>query len=194
MWRSATRRASSAAAATLAALLVVGLGACGGGSQQAVRTTSWAESFCQSYRRYESQVARLGGRLQQALVGSPTPLATRKRAVVAYLSAVVAETDGFTRDLDGAGTPDVTHGAALVAAIGEGFAQLRAALASAHHRAEALSPTDRQAFSAAASEVSRSIGSGSRQSRATIVEARARFGTPALDRAFTHASACAAIA
>jgi len=174
--------------------LVGGLTACGAGSQQ-VEAGTWAGTFCRSFVGYEHAIDGLGARLDSGLRTAPsTDLATRRQALVGYLTAVVARTDGLSQALTNGGTPDVPHGSEFVVNVEHGFHQFRQTVAIAGHRAAQLPARDPVAFSTAISRITATIQAGSQQSRATMAHARSTYGTRQLDHALTGTPACQAIA
>jgi hypothetical protein len=174
--------------------LVGGLTACGASAQQ-VQARTWAETFCRSFMGYQHTIDGLGAKLDSGLRTTPsTDLATRRQALVGYLTAVVAQTDGLSQALTNSGTPDVPHGSEFVVSVEHGFRQFRQTVAIAGHHAARLPARDPVAFSTAISRITATIQAGSQQSRATIAHARSTYGTRQLDHAITGTPACQAIA
>ncbi len=175
-------------------VVVGGLTACGAGAPQ-VQARTWAGTFCRSFAGYEHTIDGLGARLDSGLRTTPsTDLAARRQALVGYLTAVVAQTDGLSQALTNSGTPNVPHGSQFVVNVEHGFHQFRQTVAIAGHHAARLPARDPEAFSTAISRITTTIQAGSQQSRATIAHARSTYGTRQLDLALTGTPACQAIA
>ena len=178
--------------ALVALLALAGVAAAGRAPE--VQSGQWAGAFCRSFGKYEHAVSQLGIQLSDSLQTSPdAAIPQRKAALSTYLAGVVVQTNRFAQSLADDGVPDIPHGGEFIATIESGFRQLRSSLARARVAAKHLPDHDVTAFDAAVSVLTDAIRRGSQRSEATIVQARAKYGTFQLDRAFRHTQACQTI-
>ena len=129
-----------------AALASVAIAGCGS-SSSGVSAASYAKAICDAVGPFQKDVAAKAGSLNLAGVKDP---ASGKKALQDFLGSVAADADKALTQLKSAGTPNVSNGKTISAALVSAFAGMKAALTTAESSANALPTGSPTAFRAAA--------------------------------------------
>jgi hypothetical protein len=181
-----TGRSYGRAWAILCAVLVAaGLAACGssGSGSSGVSATAYATAICKAVVPFEKDVATRSSALDLTTIKSASD---GKTALQGFLAAIAADTTTAVGQLKAAGTPNVTNGDKIAAAIVSAFSQLGTALTSAAKQAQTLPTNSPAAFRTAAS----SLGANVRNSMGSIGKSLGGLRSPALEAAAKKVAAC----
>jgi hypothetical protein len=133
------------------------LTACGGSSGSSGATpAAYVKSICQAVGPFEKDVQARSSALDLSTIKSA---ADGKKALQGFLSAIASDTDGAVSKLKAAGSPNVSNGSKISAAIVSAFTQLKSALDKAASQAGSLPVTSPAAFKTAAQALGTSVQS-----------------------------------
>jgi hypothetical protein len=177
-------RKSLAAACAIA--IAAGLAACGGSSSSGTSPAAYVKSICQAIGPFEKTVQQRSSQLNLSNIKSA---ADGKNALQNFLNQVAADTDKAVTKLKAAGTPSVSNGKQVSAAIVGAFTQLKAALQKAASQAGNLPTTSATAFQAAA----QTLGSSVQSSMSGISGSLGNLKSPDLESAAKKEPACTSL-
>jgi hypothetical protein len=124
-------------------LLTFAIAGCGGSRSVPHRT--WVTSVCQALGPWRDQLTALNGKAAAQMKDATTPAQTRAH-LLGLLDGVRQASEDARVKVAGAGTPDVTDGAAIEQRFVAALAAVRDAYAKAAHTVQGLPETDNAAF------------------------------------------------
>lgn len=130
------------------------LTACGGSSSSTVSPAAYVKSICQAVGPFEREVAARSKALNFGSIKSP---AQGKQALQSFLGSIASGTDQAVSKLKNSGTPKVTNGKQIQAAIVGAFTQLKNALGQAVTSADQLPTSSPTAFRSAAVTLGKTV-------------------------------------
>jgi hypothetical protein len=166
-------------------VVALAVSGCGGGSS-GVSASSYASAVCKSVGAWAKDIQARSGALNVASIGSA---AQGKTAILGFMTAAVKDTDTVVSQLQSAGTPSVSNGSTIAAALVTSFKQIDSALAAAETQANALPTTSPAAFKTAAQALATSV----RTSLAGIGAGLAGLKSPELQKAAKASPACSTL-
>ncbi|HET6868458.1 MAG TPA: hypothetical protein VFH80_21260 [Solirubrobacteraceae bacterium] len=164
-----------------ALLIVILLCAGCGSSDSKVSAGTYVKSVCSAISPLSRDVSiRLN-----ALNNTPAPNATvAKKTLQGFLDAVEQDSEHALSQLRSAGTPDISNGKSVSAAIVKTFSQLRDAMRVAVSKSQSLPTDSPSSFNAAAQALTTSV-------RGSLNKIDASgLSNPALEKAASTESAC----
>jgi len=132
----------------------VAIGGCGGSSSNAPGT--YVKSVCTALAKWSSSIRAAGTQLQSSST-SATSLNKGKQQYLAFVKALVGDTDTAIGQLKKAGEPDVKRGKQISSELVKAFAEAKAGLSNAANNAAAIPTSGAAAYQAAASGVTTQI-------------------------------------
>jgi hypothetical protein len=166
--------------------LIAVLSGCGGSSKSGgskVSAADYVKSICNAVGPFEKDVQTRSAALDTSKL---TDASQGKQALQGFLSAIVADTDKAVSTLKAAGTPDVSNGSQISAALVKAFTALKGTLAQAASKASSLPTGSVTAFKAAA----QSLGTSIQASMSSIGSSLNGLKSPALEQAAAKEPAC----
>ncbi len=138
------------------ASVTVLLAGCGGSSSSSSQVTpaAYVKAICGAVGPFERDVQSRSSALNLSSISNATQ---GKQALQNFLTAVVSDTDQAVAKLKAAGTPNVTNGEKISAALVGAFTRLRAALHTAATNAGSLPTGSPAAFKTAADTLGKSV-------------------------------------
>ncbi len=131
--------------------------ACGGSSgSSGTSPATYVKSICQAVAPFVKDVQARSTALNLSTI---TSAAEGKQALQGFLTAVAGDTDQAVGKLKSAGSPSVSNGKAISAAIVNAFTQLKTALSGAATQAGSLPTASPAAFKTAAQALGTSVQS-----------------------------------
>ena len=146
----------------------------------------YVRAICEAIGPFESDVQRRSSALDLSTI---TNASAGKAALISFLGAIVGDTESAVKQLEAAGTPDVTNGDQIAGAIVAAFSQVRDALRQAQNQAAALPTDSPEAFKNAATDLGNSI----RSSMSAIGGSLSNLKSPDLEAAAKSEPACASL-
>lgn len=180
------------ASATFGALaLAAALSACGSSSSSSSGSSgaspaAYVQSVCTAVGPFEKDVLTRSSALNLSTI---TNVVQGKKSLQGFLSAISADTSKAVNELKAAGSPNVSNGKAISAAIVGTFTQLDTGLAQAATQAGTLPTSSPQAFRTAA----QALGTSIRTSMSGIGAGLQGLKSPELEKAAKSSAACKAI-
>lgn len=156
---------------------------CGGSSSSGVSAQTYVKAVCSAIGPFQKDVQAKSSALDVSSLTSPT---AGKTALEGFMASVIADTDKAVGDLKSAGSPNVTNGKKIAAAIVTAFGQLKAALQQAQTQTQSLPTSSAQAFKAAA----QTLGASIRTSVGAIGSSLSGLQSPTLEKAAKSAPEC----
>jgi hypothetical protein len=148
--------------------------------------TDYAQTICDAVGPFEKDVAARSRALDLTTIKSASD---GKTALQGFLAAIAADTTKAVVQLKAAGTPNVTNGDKIAAAIVSAFSQLGKTLAAAATQAQTLPTNSPADFRTAAS----SLGTNVRNSMGSIGQSLGALKSPELEAAAKAVPACQAL-
>jgi hypothetical protein len=177
-------RTRALAVLAAAALTAAGSVACGSSGHPTVSPAAYVKAVCGAVAPFERDVVSRSSALNLATFSNPVQ---GKNGLEAFLAAVAADAGRALSSLERAGTPNVTNGSAISAAVVNAFARLEATMRAALVRARALPTSSASALRKAARELSTSV----RSSLASFPSLSSRaLRSPEIDLAAAREPAC----
>jgi hypothetical protein len=169
----------------LSALALAGsLAACGGSSSSSgVTAGAYVKAICTAVGPFEKDVQARSSALNLSKISNPIQ---GKTALQGFLTAVTADTGRAVSQLKAAGSPDVTNGKQISAAIVSAFSQLQTAISQAANQANSLPTSSAAAFKTAA----QALGTGIQSSIGGIGSSLSGLKSPALEKAAKSEPSC----
>ena len=130
------------------------LTACGGSSSSGTSPQAYVKAICNAVGPFEKDVQARSSSLDLSSIKSAQQ---GKTALQGFLTAVASDTDQAVTKLKSAGTPNVTNGKQIQAAIVSAFSQLKSALEQAAASAGSLPTSSPTAFKIAAQALGKSV-------------------------------------
>ena len=155
--------------------------ACGGSS--GTSPAAYVKSICQAVGPFEKDVQSRSSALDLSKI---TGAADGKKALQGFLSAIASDTDAAVSKLKAAGSPNVSNGKKISAAIVGAFTQLKSALSQAATQAGSLPITSPTAFKTAA----QALGTSVQSSMSTIGSSLGGLKSAELEKAAKSESSC----
>ncbi len=173
---------SSVPATFLIAVVMAGCGSSGSASS-GVSAATYVKSICGAVGPFEKDVQTRSSALALTRLNGASQ---GKRALHGFLSAVASHTDRTLSQIKAAGTPSVSNGKAIAAALVSAFTQLRTTMHQAVSQAGSLPTGSPSAFKAAA----QSLGSSVRSSMTDIGSGLRGLRNAQLEKAAASEPAC----
>lgn len=169
-------------------VLVGALAACGSSSSSRVTPAVYVKAVCGAVDPFEQDVVSRSSALDVATFKNPVQ---SKEALEAFLQAVANDAAGALSKLRSAGTPNVSNGKAIEAAVVNAFSRLEATMRSAVTRARALPTSSAAALRSAA----RQLGVSVRNSLSSFPSlSSGALRSPQIDQAAANEPTCKSIA
>jgi hypothetical protein len=160
------------------------LAGCGGSSSSSgVTPAAYVKSICQAVGPFEKDVQARSSALDLSTIKSA---ADGKQALQGFLTAIASDTDGAVSKLKAAGSPNVSNGTKISAAIVNAFSQLKGALTKAAAQAGSLPTNSPSAFKTAA----QALGTSVRTSMSTIGSSLSGLKSADLEKAAKSEPSC----
>jgi len=131
--------------------MAMALAGCGGSS--GTSPAAYVKSVCTTLGKWSSSIRTASSRLQSASTGA-TSLANGKQQYVAFIRALVSDTDTAVSRLKDAGAPNIKNGKQISSTLVSTFTQAKAGLSNAASEATRIPVSSAAAYQAGASGVS----------------------------------------
>ena len=141
-----------APALLIALLLCAGCGSSGSSSK--VSAASYVKSVCSAISPLERDVVMRSSALNNTTSSNATQA---KKTLQGFLNAIHQDSEHAVSRIRAAGTPDISHGKSVAAAIVRAFSQLRDAMRVAVSRAQSLPTGSASSFNSAAQALTTSV-------------------------------------
>jgi len=151
----------------------------------------WTTKVCTSLKTWQHSLVR---RSKAVNATTPKSVGDLHDRFVAFLNAVVGDTDALIAQTKSAGTPSVSQGANIENALLTGFKKLRGYFASDATKAKRLSRTNASQLAAGATALGNLIERQATQITTTFNALDKKYRSSELDAAMKSAAACKGIA
>jgi hypothetical protein len=154
-----------------------------GSSASSVSTGTYVKSICQAVGPWETDIQTRSSALD---VSKITNASQGKTALQSFLSGAVADTDRALTQIKSAGTPNVSNGKQIQAAMVNAFTMLKSTLSQAATQAGSLPTSSPEAFKTAA----QALGNNVRTSMGSIGSSLSGLNNADLQKAAAKEPAC----
>ena len=167
-----------------------GSGAGSGQGAASATPTEWAGKICGALVSWETSLATRTQAFASSVAASGS-IKDAKAKLVAYLGDAAQLTDAMLSKIQGAGKPDVDHGAQLADDFRAALARTKTVFAQAQTQAKAL-PTNigRSDFGRRVQSLGKQIESQGNTLDEAFTQLDKKYNAPELDSAFTSEPSC----
>jgi hypothetical protein len=139
-------------------MVTLAVSACGSSSSSSsgVSAASYVKSVCTAVRSWATDIAARSNALNVATIKNAPQ---GKTAIEGFFDAAVTDTTTVVTQLKSAGTPNVTNGKQISAALVSSFGQIESALTTGRSKAAALPTSSPTAFKSAGQSLASSVRS-----------------------------------